>query len=173
MRHTGWHGKINHKYHWEMSYLDVSKTQFIHTFLKLHTLEWTTQSLVLGIFNNHVYKKCIPSLYRLVSRGTCFPFLSIIRFTHNVNSSPKQYGWITCWSVPYLVFSQSFILEGIFLMHNKLWFLDENITSLAAFKGFFCICWTRVYPRGHIPKQLMRCGPLPGSLMFTVFVFYY
>lgn len=48
MRHTVWHRKINHKYHWEMSYLDVSMTQFIHIFLKLHTSEWTCQSSVWG-----------------------------------------------------------------------------------------------------------------------------
>jgi len=53
-------------------------------------------------------------------------------------------------TVPYLAFSLSFIPESISLMHNELWLLDENMTLLAAFMGFFLIYWTRVYPSGDI-----------------------
>lgn len=67
-------------------------------------------------------------------------------FTAGVSMSRMQLLKI----VPYLAFSLNFIPESIFLMHNELWLLDENMTLLAAFMGFFLIYWTRVYPSGDI-----------------------
>lgn len=101
-----WQWKVSHKHHYEISYLDVSATRFIHIYLKLHPFKWTSVNhLELGIFGTHFFKGYTASLYSIISRGTDFQCHKIVRLIHIMNSPKHSTVVLLVKIVPYLVFS--------------------------------------------------------------------